>query len=651
MSGERGAEKPGSGVRGSARSAHFAADHASFFADAIFAICAPMLATLVVSLALGAARAETPAASVEGASVLVLFSEDASQPATQAFEGGLQDSIGIAGAAAPVLYFEYLDAARFEDRRYRDALRRFIRDKYSDRTIDLVVPVGQSAIEFLAEAHADHWLDAPALFVATHQMTIDGADTLPGAAGIEFRFDFAAALPPAIALLPGTQYVALISGDSALERARVDGAAATIREAGLEPIELTGLTLQAIVTRVAGLPPHTAVFVAGPLMDASRQATPVRTICSTISAASNSPAFMVAATQLIGCGVVGGRMRDFGAMGRLAGHRLLATLHDFSTAVEAVPASQFTSLVFDARQLRRWNLDERRLPAGSIVQFRTPSVWRDYQGEVLLVAGGLAVQFLLILGLLYERRQRTNAQLESRRNLALAAHVDRRVAMTTLTGSIAHELAQPLGSILHNAQAADRLIATNRATTDVLREILGDIRREDARATQIVERHRTMLRKHELQRQPLDLYAVIRESLALIAHDAAERQIAIEEHLPTTPCIVDGDQVLLQQVVVNLVMNAMDALAGTPPAQRRVVVSNGNGPDGVQIAVCDSGPGLPGALDGKLFEPFVTTKADGLGIGLSIVRGIVEAHGGVIDARNQTNGGAVFRFTLPYHAA
>jgi len=146
--------------------------------------------------------------------------------------------------------------------------------------------------------------------------------------------------------------------------------------------------------------------------------------------------------------------------------------------------------------------------------------------------------------------------------------------------------------------------------------------------------------------KPTDLHAVINDSLALVDHDMRARQIEATVDLSSTPSVISGDQVLLQQVLVNLVINAMDAMAETPPAHRRVTIRTEVGAAGVAISVRDSGSGLPADINGGLFAPFVTTKANGLGIGLTIARTIVEAHGGAIEAHNNPEGGATFTVTL-----
>ena len=347
----------------------------------------------------------------------------------------------------------------------------------------------------------------------------------------------------------------------------------------------------------------------------------------------------------IGKGVVGGMMRSEVSIATRVGEMTLRILEGAKPEDIPVEAARM-SPIFDWRQVQRWGINPSPLPVGSVIMFREPSVWDRYGGYIISAVGVLTVQSLLIVGLLYQRRARRRAEIESRRNLALAADASRRQTMSALTSSIAHELGQPLSSMIHNAQAGRMMITANRATPDTMGEILSDIESEGVQATQIIDRHRTMLRSHQLDKKPIDLHAVIHESLALVAHDMRARQIEATVNLSSNPCIITGDQVLLQQVLVNLVMNAMDAMAETPPARRRVTISTEVRAADVEVSVRDTGTGLPAQIDGTLFTPFVTTKAHGLGIGLTITRTIVDAHGGTIDAHNNPEGGATFTVTL-----
>ena len=321
-------------------------------------------------------------------------------------------------------------------------------------------------------------------------------------------------------------------------------------------------------------------------------------------------------------------------------------LHGAAPTSIDVPLQVPGQPIFDWRELERWGIPESRLPPGSVVRYRPRSLWQEYKVAVLNAAGVLAVQSLLIAGLLHQRRARRRAEIESRRNLALAADASRRQTMSALTSSMAHELGQPLSSMIHNAQAARMMISANRATPDTMGEILSDIESEGVQATQIIDRHRTMLRGRQLDKKPIDLHAVIAESLALVAHDMRARQIEETVKLSPEPCVISGDPVLLQQVLVNLLMNAMDAMAETPPERRRVTISTEVRAADVAVSVRDTGTGLPAQIDGALFTPFVTTKSHGLGIGLTITRTIVDAHGGTIDAHNNPEGGATFTVTL-----
>jgi signal transduction histidine kinase len=194
------------------------------------------------------------------------------------------------------------------------------------------------------------------------------------------------------------------------------------------------------------------------------------------------------------------------------------------------------------------------------------------------------------------------------------------------------------------------MAAADRLAPDATGEILADIQAEATLAKQIIERHRTMLRSHQLHKKPIDLHAVIGESLTLVAHDLRARQIEASRDLSSTSCVVDGDPVLLKQVLLNLLRNAMDALAETPPASRRITIRSALTVAGVEVSVCDTGTGLPAEIIGKLFTPFVTTKPHGLGIGLVIAQRIVDAHGGTIAAHSNLDGGATFTVTLPRSA-
>jgi signal transduction histidine kinase len=578
--------------------------------------------------------------------VLVVFSDDASQSWVRDLSDGFIQATSGLGADAPALYFEFLDAVRFDPSGQPDPFRAAIRDKYRGRRLDLIVPFAENAIDFVAQTHTELWSDVPVLFTSYSGALPTNLATLPNASLLAFESSLAPALETLRSVLPDTKRVALISGLSPRERLFQPALAEGIRRAGLDALDLSASTMSAILERVGRLPDDTVVFIAGGQLDANGIANPTWPVCEQVSSAANRPVFMMG-SQFLGCGIVGGRMRDYKQIGQIAGRRALRLLSGGAPINELVPTSEFTVLKFDSRQLERWNIPARRLPAGSEVEFRRSNVWRDYRWQLIAVLAGIVLQSALIVGLLYERRWRHTAERESRRTLALAAHFDRRAAIGELTSSLTHELSHPLGSIMHNAAAADLLLASNRAEPEELREILRDIRSEDVRASEILSRLRAMLKGRELEKRPVDLNTVVRETLAIIAHDASERDVRIESAVSPSPCLTAGDQVHLQQVVLNLALNAMDAMARVSDGQRRLRISTRMTGEGPQVTVRDTGPGVPEQIANRLFDPFVTTKEQGLGVGLSISRSIIQAHGGRIEATNDQGGGAIFRFTLP----
>ena len=594
------------------------------------------------------AAAPAPPAGHRSA-VLVIFGDDASQPWIQPMSDGISRVLYGRGAESPEAYYEYLDAVRFPDAAHRDLFRDTIRRKYRDIRFTLVVPVAGAAIRFVDDVRDELWPGAPVLFTRYNASQPLGVPVREHDAVLGFEFSFQAALDTIKAIVPRTTQLAVAWDEDMAGPDQTSEAADGFRRADLQVIDLNGLPLAELVARLGRLPEHTVVLlgVSSGQLDSGHAMNTAWPLCEAASSAANRPTFMLG-SHFLGCGIVGGLLRNFNQIGRITGERALSTLAGRQPREETIPLAAFTELAFDWRQLQRWNIDERGLPRGSVVRFRQPSLWRDYRAQVFGTAGTIAALMALVVWLLYERRERRKAENDSRRSLAMAAHADRAVMMTAMTGSIGHELSQPLGSIRLNADAADQLIASNRATPEELRDILRDIGREDERATRIVDRVRAMLKKQDIDKRPLDVFAVVRESVAFLAHDAAARQVQIECRLPSPSCFVIGDQVLLQQVVVNLVLNAFDAMAeADTPADRRILIEAVRGPAIVEISVRDSGPGVPVHLSGRLFEPFVTTKPNGLGLGLSIASSIVAAHGGTIGCHNATEGGAVFCITLP----
>jgi PAS domain S-box-containing protein len=228
------------------------------------------------------------------------------------------------------------------------------------------------------------------------------------------------------------------------------------------------------------------------------------------------------------------------------------------------------------------------------------------------------------------------------------AHAQRLASMGELTAVIAHELRQPLSAILANSDAADMLLQSPNPPWHELHEIIAEIRKCDLRADELLTRVRHFLRNRETQMEPLDLNEAVLDALQIVAADAQSRRVALRVDLASALPLVRGDRTHMQQVLLNLLVNGIDAMEATPTGQRELTVATkgGAGCD-VEVAVTDCGCGIPVERLPRLFDSFFTTRKDGMGLGLSIARTIVAAHRGRIWAENNPAGGATFHFTVP----
>jgi signal transduction histidine kinase len=244
--------------------------------------------------------------------------------------------------------------------------------------------------------------------------------------------------------------------------------------------------------------------------------------------------------------------------------------------------------------------------------------------------------------------ERKRIELDAQRSRQELAHFTRVSTMGELTASLAHELNQPLTGILANAQAARRFLGASPPDLVEVKEILEDIIEDDKRAAEVIQRLRDLLRKGESQQVPLDLNAVISDVARLVSSDAVIRNVTLTLVLDPDLPIVIADRVQLQQVILNLLINGMEAMGDNADSERPLVVrTECTDTRGVHVSVRDAGPGLRDGTQELVFEPFYTTKPAGMGMGLAIARSIIEAHEGAIWAVNNPTRGSAFHFTLP----
>ncbi|HEX7778303.1 MAG TPA: ATP-binding protein, partial [Vicinamibacterales bacterium] len=453
----------------------------------------------------------------------------------------------------------------------------------------------------------------------------------------------------ALKLHPDTERVFVISGTIDRDRRFESVARQALRalEDKIAVHYLTDLPLDELVVRTRTLPQRSIVLyvwqqsqtVDGRLLESAD-------VLAAIAPSTHVPIYGMSAAN-IGTGMIGGHVFTLEGIGARAAEITLRILDGDRAAdipVEGAP----TVLMFDWRQLERWGIQEDRLPPGSLFQFREPSFWRQYRW---FIVGALAVgliQAALIAGLLIQRSRRRRAELEAQMQQRELTHLARLAMLGELTGTLAHQLRQPLTAIMASAQAARRFLARQPVLQNELQECLEAIIQADDHAASVIQSTQGLLKKRIAPRQPVDLNTVVHDATRVVGSDLALRPIGITSALtPDLPAVL-GQRVELQQVVLNLILNACDAMKGLGPERRTVTVSTELTQTGaVQVSVADQGTGIPLDSVARIFEPFFTLKEQGLGLGLTICRTIITAHGGQIWATPNTDVGATFSFTLP----
>jgi signal transduction histidine kinase len=304
--------------------------------------------------------------------------------------------------------------------------------------------------------------------------------------------------------------------------------------------------------------------------------------------------------------------------------------------------------LYDWRELKRCHLGQSDLPPGSTVLFRELTAWERYRWQILIVAAVLALEAALIVRLLHDRRRRRRAEIDAHQRMAELAELNRRSTVEELSASIAHELTQPLSAISHNAEAAALILRAQAPDLSELRDIAAGITRDQRCATEVIKRLRNLPGKNPSEIQQIDLNEAVREVFEFLSATAAARHINLSTSLAAQALLVSGDRIQLQQVILNLVINGIDSIRGSENGERKIIGRTALvDAASAEVTIEDSGPGIPPDKAEQIFEPFFTSKAGGMGMGLSIARTIVESHRGRIWAENRRGGGAIFRFSVP----
>ena len=712
----------------------------------------------------------TMAAAAVPDGILIIHSNQRPTPAAIVIEDTMRRAVPEVLKRPVEIYSEYLDIERTPTEGYADVEAEFLRRKYAGRNIRVIVASAPDAVRFAIRSRDRILPGVPVVHIALPRDQLQRIALPADVIGRTVDFDPSATLDLALRLHPDAQRLVIVLG--AAERDRIWGdrvrAAVPKLQRPIEVEYLSGLATAEVQRRLGALPPATIVFTPGYFVDGVGNVTFPRQAVEQIGAASAGPVYGPLDTY-VGAGIVGGYVAPYEAQAKEAA-AIAVRLLSGTPPTDIAPASIANVPMVDWRQLRRWGIDERLLPADTIVRFREPTLWDRYWREVSLGFGILLFQAGLITALLIERRSRqrmATALADSQKQMNLAAgaaqlsmfvwdvrgnepakphawrragkphgpaisfdkvvattypadredleravqravavggqfdveyrvpvpdgsvrwiaarggaekgkrqqmlgvavditerklaelravedrnalrHMTRVSMLGQLSASIAHQLNQPLAAILGNAEAARKMLAKEEVDLAELREICDDIVADDNRAAEVIRRLGALYRRGDMKTETLDLNELIRETLDLLRAELLIRHVTPRTELVPALPVIEGGRVQLQQVLLNLVLNAADSMIGVDVAKRGLAIRTEATGAHTRLHVVDNGHGIPQADLKRVFDPFYSTKVGGMGIGLAICQSIVAAHHGTITATNNVEGGTTFCVSLP----
>jgi signal transduction histidine kinase len=570
------------------------------------------------------------------------------QPAAIRTIEAFQAQLGQRTSESFDIFIDYLELARFPSQAHIDSSVRYLTQKYAEAPPDVLIPLGRAAVPFILKYRDAIAPQAPVIITSVPAREVE-ATALAGAVWVVTEYNFARTLELARQLQPTARNLVVVGGASPYDLSWVNDA-----RRDLEPYEnlyntkyIVGRPYDKMLQEVSALSRDTIVMMSFVFVDGDGLPRVPPDVAAAVVKASPAPVYAPIST-FFGRGVVGGYMDSYETEGVAAANlasEILAGTPVATLTSKTEPAHRYQ---VDARQLERWSLSANNLPPDAVVSYSQPGLWEEHRNLLLTAAAVFALQTTLLGFLLIQRRLRKRAQAEAEEQRREATHLMRVAALGELSGAITHEVSQPLAAILMNGQAALRLLTQDSPDLAEAREAIKNILDDDRRAGDVIMRLRNLLKKGDRKCEPVDLNDLVRSTIALLHSEMISRHIGIGTDLANGLPTASGDAVQLQQVLLNLFMNAMDAMMSTPEPQRRITVRTGTNQAGcIEVEIRDRGVGIRPDDQAQLFKPFHSTKLHGVGLGLSISANIVQAHGGRLALANHDGGGAVAILVLP----
>jgi signal transduction histidine kinase len=545
-------------------------------------------------------------------------------------------------------YFIPFPAAREADESVTARYADYLAALFPDQGLDLAVTVGSPAMNFFRQHGRPYFPTTPMLAIVEERRV--PPDLRANETVVTVSIDLVGAVETILRVLPETNNISVVIGSSPLEQYWL-----AREHLAFQPFEgrvsfrwLNDLPFEEILKHAAMLPARSAILFNNLLRDAIGVGYSDHEVVSKLHDVATAPIFTFDDTDF-GQGIVGGSWPSTQDLSRSYADVALRILRGEALGGLKLSGLRTGSPKFDWREMQRWGISEGHLPPGGVIYFRAPTAWEQYNRQVLAIGAAIIIQATLIGWLLHERQYRHRAERMARDTLSELTQMNRLATAGELSASIAHEINQPLTGMVLRASAALRWLAVDRPDIAKVRELVSDIITAGHRASDIVTSIRAMFKNETNEKGPVDINHLITAVLAIVQIDLRKIGIELRTQLDEQLPIVECDRVQVQQVVLNLVMNAIDSMHSLQPRVLEIQ-SERRKPDFVHVSIEDTGTGVDPSDVDRIFKPLFTTKARGMGMGLSICRSIIESHGGRIWVSAGASGGSIFHFELPTKA-
>jgi signal transduction histidine kinase len=586
--------------------------------------------------------------------IVVFFTQNANTGAYTMFMDGFRSKLMKEVDLKYNIKVEYLDIGRVPNDDYASNIVNLYNEKFTNTPIDLIIVIGPSGLRTLETYGLKAIENTPVISIENYGMNPDSVfyPLKENLLRIFLKYDHNKTIKTAFELFPDHKNVFLIYGVSALDEYYVKSVRSKIKDycETRNIVFVSGISIDSTLQLVEKIPKNDLIIVINFRMDINGHVFSTPEVVGMISNHCCAPVLSVYDDFPLRKGGIGGYLFSWTSVGEEIANATTKILKGDPIKEISVNEKSFYQYIFNKQELKKWGLlRSKAIPKDSLFLNDDLSFVEKYKWYILASFLFLISQTLLIIYLIRLNRRQKQMVIQKTETENLYRELvreDRLSKMVELTASLSHELNQPLTAILYSAQAGKHFLRSGKLDLKQAEEILDNIIEDDKRAGGIISSVRSLMKLETRDMENVNLAAVIQETINIVYPDIMRHNIKLRYNLDPDPVFVFGDKIQLQQVLMNLIRNAMNALESNAPDNKNVEIKLQVSKDSATITIVDSGPGIDKLIMDKLFKPFVTASKKGFGIGLALSRSIMEQHHGEIRAVNLPGGGAEFSFSL-----